>query len=29
VETDPAHPRQVDLGARPFDIKVKAWQRVK
>ena len=29
VETDPAHPRQIDLGSQPIDIKVKAWQRVK
>jgi Tfp pilus tip-associated adhesin PilY1 len=29
VETAPSHPRQVDLGSRPIDVKVKTWQRVK
>jgi hypothetical protein len=29
VEMSPSQPRQIDLGARPIDVKVKTWQRVK
>ena len=29
IETDPAHPRQIDLVGTPLTIKVKGWQRVK
>jgi hypothetical protein len=29
METDPAHPRQIDLVGAPTTIKVKGWQRVK
>jgi hypothetical protein len=28
-EADPAHPRIVDLGSMPTNVKVKGWQRVK
>jgi hypothetical protein len=28
-ETDPSHPRQIDLAGSPLTVKVRGWQRVK
>ena len=28
-ETDPSHPRQIDLVGSPLTVKVRGWQRVK